>query len=297
VNGPQKAHFEFIRDMLLGIDFKAVYVLIDKVDETAETGNSAEASFNVVKPLIRDLELLQIKKTAFKFFLWDMLLPRYKAHARPDRLEQFELVWTEADLTKMLSRRLEAFSGDKVHELSQLTNGALAKPRDMIRICQEILSEQLQLNPESAKIEVHAILQGIAKFSTKRAQELLSPQVYKELVKVGRLDFTASYVANEVFKFDVNSARNKIRQWTEAGAVQKVGELGSGGRPIFQYTVRDIRVGKAITSQLSLTEFMRGKLRNCTRCKATVIRDWDLGSVQTCQSCGFEIREDVDSAH
>jgi hypothetical protein len=300
-NGPLKAHFEVVRDLILSVGFKSIYILIDKVDETAETGNNAEASFNLVKPLLRDLELLQMKSVAFKFFLWDMLLPRYQAYARPDRLEQFELSWTEADLNKMLSRRLGAFSNDKVLDLSQLTNADLAKPlhflvvlfaagspRDMIRICQEILAEQLQINPDSTVIEVDAVVQGISKFCTRRAQELLPPQIYRELVKVGRLDFTATFVAHEVFKFDVNSARNKIRQWTEAGAVSKVGELDSGGHPIYQYAVRDIRVAKAILSQLQLADFIGTKLKTCNRCKAIIMREWEIGQVQTCQGCGKE---------
>jgi hypothetical protein len=303
LEGPLKAHFELVRDLLLSVGFKSIYVLIDKVDETAETGNNAEASFNLVKPLLRDLELLQMRRVAFKFFLWDMLLARYQKYARPDRLEQFELSWSEADLNKMLSRRLGAFSNERVLDLSQLTNAELAKPlhflvvlfaagspRDMIRICQEILAEQLQINPDSTNIELDAIVQGISKFCTRRASEVLSTQIYKDLVKVGRLDFTATYVANEVFKFELNSARNKIRQWVEAGAVEKVGELDSGGHPIYHYAVRDIRVAKAIVSQLHLWDFQRNKLRSCNRCKAVMIRDWDilLAPSQTCHNCGME---------
>jgi hypothetical protein len=303
LEGPLKTHLELVRDLILSIGYKSVYILIDKVDETAVTGNNAEASFNLVKPLLRDLELLQVRGVAFKFFLWDMLLPKYRKYARPDRLEQFELSWAEGDLNKMLSRRLEAFSEGQVHDLSQLTNAELAEPlhflvvlvangspRDMIRICQEIVTEQLQINRDSTNIEIDAIAQGISKFCIRRASEILSPVIYRELVKVARLDFTATYVANEVFKFDVNSARNKIRQWTEAGAVEKVGELDSGGHPIYHYAVRDVRVAKAIVTQLHLFDFIKTKLRRCTRCKAIMIRDWDilLAPTQTCHSCGQE---------
>jgi hypothetical protein len=300
-NGPLKAHLEVVRDLILSLGFKSIYVLVDKIDETAETGNNAKASFNLVKPLVRDLELLQTKKIGFKFFLWDMLLPSYQEYARPDRVEQFELAWTEADLSKMLVRRLEAFSEGKVKDLSQLTNAELVEPlqklavlfaggspRDMIRICREIVTEQLQVSPESTSIEMSAIVQGISKFCLRRAQELVSAQFYRELVKVGRLDFTATYVAHEIFKFDVNSARTKIRQWTQAGAVGRVGELDSGGHPIYQYAVRDLRIAKAMCSHLHLFDFVRKKLRACSRCDAIMIRDWDLGLGQTCQSCGTE---------
>jgi hypothetical protein len=308
MNGPLKAHLEAVRDLILSVGYKSIYVLVDKVDETAETGNNAVASFNLVKPLVRDLELLQMRNLGFKFFLWDMLLPRYQEYARPDRLEQFELSWSESDLNKMLARRLGAFSNDKVKDLSDLTNAALAKPlhflvvlfaagspRDMIRICQEIQAEQLQINPDSTVIEQDAIVQGISKFCIKRAQEILPNQIYRELIKVGRLDFTATYVAHEVFKFELNSARSKIRQWTEAGAVEKVGELDSGGHPIYHYAVRDIRVAKAISSQVHLWDFIGNKLRSCTRCNAVMLRDWDvlLAPTQTCHVCGMEWTTDV----
>jgi hypothetical protein len=73
-----------------------------------------------------------------------------------------------------------------------------------------------------------------------------------------------------------------------AGAVAKVGELDSGGHPIYEYAVRDIRVAKAICPQLQLSEFMRYKLRTCPRCSTIMIRDWDLGLAQTCHGCEIE---------
>ncbi len=57
--GPLKVHLEELVRLIKSIGFSSVYVLIDKVDETAETGNNAEASFLLMKPLLRDLELLE----------------------------------------------------------------------------------------------------------------------------------------------------------------------------------------------------------------------------------------------
>jgi hypothetical protein len=155
-----KTHLEIIRDLIRSVGFRSFYVLVDKVDETPQTGNNAEDSFLLVKPVLRDLELLQTKGIGFKFFLWDKLEPHYREFARPDRIQQFELSWSETELRTMLSRRLEAFSGGKVQDLGQLTDADFAEPlhtlvvlfakgspRDMIRVCQEILSEQLRIDP------------------------------------------------------------------------------------------------------------------------------------------------------
>src|SRR5215472_4817828 len=42
-----KTHLEVVRDLVLSTGFRSVYVLVDKVDESPETGNDAEASFRL----------------------------------------------------------------------------------------------------------------------------------------------------------------------------------------------------------------------------------------------------------
>jgi len=301
---PTKLHLEAVIRLVKSIGFKSIYVLIDKVDETAETGNNAEASFLLVKPLLRDLELLQTTGIGFKFFLWDKTQSFQREFARPDRLQQFELSWQEKDMTHMLSKRLHAFSNGTVTDLSQLVEAEFARPlhttvvlfangspRDMIRVCQEILSEQLQINPDAQKIGIDALTKGISKFAEIRAKELLPPQIFRELVKVGRLDFTANYVASNIFKIEVNSARNKIVQWIQTGAVEKIGELHTGGRPVHQYAITDVRIAKAILPQLHLVDFIRKKLRACPQCDLLLIREWDQEQSQACHSCGTEFTD------
>lgn len=298
---PSKLHLEIVRDLIYSIGFKSIYVLVDKIDETPETGNNAEASFMLIRPLMRDLELLQMSGVGFKIFLWDKLKDHYREFSRPDRIEHFELSWTRDEIDRMLSRRLGAFSNGNVTDLSSLTDAEMAQPlhfvvvlfaagspRDMIRVCQEILTEQLQLGAGEAKIGARAIINGIETFSRRRALELVHDAVFRELTKVGRLDFTTNYVANDVFKIEVNSARNKIKQWVQTGAVERVGELHTGGRPIHHYAVTDVRVAKAILPQTSLADFLMKKLWYCQKCARPMIRDWDIRPTQSCHACGRE---------
>jgi predicted transcriptional regulator len=298
---PSKAHLEIVRDLIMSIGFKSLYILVDKVDETPQTGNNAEDSFLLVKPLLRDLDLLQVKGIGFKFFLWDKLEPHHREFARPDRIQQFALSWGEKELRTMLSRRLAAFSGGKVDDLGQLTDANLAEPlhfiivlfangspRDMIRVCQEILSEQLRIDPSSKNLGYEALREGITKFSVKRSQELLPAHVLRDLLKVGRVEFTTNYVANNIFKIEVNSARNKIRLWEQMGVVERIGEIHTGGRPVFNYAVSDVRVARSMLPQLSFLDFFKHKLNNCTNCAAVLIRDWDHSPTATCHLCGSE---------
>jgi predicted transcriptional regulator len=158
----------------------------------------------------------------------------------------------------------------------------------MIRVCQEILSEQLRIDPAAGNIGFEAVIEGVTKFSGKRSQELLPAHIIRELVKVGRMEFTTNYIANNVFKIEVNSARNKIRLWEQMGVVERIGEIHTGGRPVFSYAVSDIRVARAMLSQLSLAEFFRNKLANCGSCGAVLMRDWDHSPTGTCHLCGSE---------
>lgn len=298
---PTKLHLEIVCELLHSIGFRSVYILVDKVDESPITGNSAEHSFQLIKPLLRDLELLQLPGSGFKFFLWDRLEKHYAEYARPDRVQQFTLSWNETQITEMLSRRLSAFSGGQVKSLSDLTNEQLAaplqhlvvtyangSPRDMIRVCQEILSEQLRVDPTSELFGAEAIVKGLLKFSKQRAQEIGGGDVLRELMKIGRIDFTASYIASRIFKISANSARNKISHWVEKGIVERVGEERTGSRPVHRYAIADVRVARAAMGEMDFIEFTKRKTGYCPECSRLLLRDWDIQKRQHCHYCGCD---------
>jgi hypothetical protein len=83
LGGPAE-QFRTLRDIAGKFGKRSVYVLVDRVDELAATG-SASASYEFIAPLLTDLHLLELAGYGFKFFLWDLLIPDYRAHARPDR--------------------------------------------------------------------------------------------------------------------------------------------------------------------------------------------------------------------
>lgn len=298
---PTKLHLEVVTELLRSIGFRSVYILVDKVDESPVTGNNAEHSFLLIKPLLRDLELLQMAGSGFKFFLWDRLERHYSEYARPDRVQQFTLSWNETQITEMLSRRLSAFSGGRVSSLSNLTNERLASPlqhlvvsyaygspRDMIRVCQEILSEQLRLDALSERFGAEAIVKGILKFSKQRAQEIGGADAIRELMKIGRVDFTANFIASNIFKINANSARNKISHWVEKGIVERVGEQRTGSRPVHHYAIADIRVARAVMGEMKFGEFMQKKALYCADCSKLLLRDWDIQKRQNCHHCGCD---------
>jgi len=219
---PYKYRLEMFRDLCLKIGFESVYVLLDKVDESELTGNKAEDSFKMIQSMVRDLELLEMDKFGFKFFLWDQLGSHFREYGRPDRAEQFTLEWSNEELGQMLAQRLSAYSGGKITDLKQITTEfqeditplvilfAQKSPRDAIRICKQIIAEQREINPNSARIESKAILEGIENFCKIRALEITDEMKIRELRKIGFVEFTSPYLATDVFKITKNGARSKV---------------------------------------------------------------------------------------
>ena len=297
-----KMHLEIVRDLLVGIGFRSVYVLIDKIDETDFAGNDAHKSFLIVRPLIRDLDLLQTKGIGFKFFLWDKLHAQYEKYGRSDRISQFSLSWKQHELNEMLSKRMGAFSQGRVKDIGKLTMGSLAQtlqslivmfaagsPRDMIRICQRILSEQIKTNAgpriPSRFIQLEAIEEGILEFCKRRAAEMGGEEAIRDLLKIGEVDFTANLLASSVLKVGVNSARNKIEKWVQKGIVERIGEKRIGnGRPVHHYAICDVRVARAVLPRMPLRQFLNTKVLSCDHCQRVSIRHWNNGEIRKCPS-------------
>ena len=299
-----KYKLEIFRDMCLKLGFESVYVLLDKVDENELTGNKAEDSFKMIQSLIRDLELLEMDKFGFKFFLWDQLQPHFREYSRPDRIEQFTLEWSNEELERMLSMRLKAYSGGKITTLEQLTKDfeknitssvilfAQKSPRDAIRICKQIIAEQREDNPESTYLGSKAIQKGIENFCKIRALEITNEGKIRELRKIGFVEFTISFLANDVFKISKNGARSKVNVWEDLGIVKKIGTIivKTSDKPVNNYTISDIRVAKYVFEKISVLEFIQDKYKKCSNCNDMLLRDWDITKKRECSKCRHEIK-------
>ena len=303
ISKPSKNHLEMVVSIIKTMGFDSVYILVDKVDEIEYTMNNAAAAFELLRPLLTDLDILQMNGLGIKFFLWNEILPFYQKNARPDRIAQYQLDWNPADLKKILQLRLQAYSsGNPVRFIDMLdpsmgegVNSAIEQllftfaqgsPRDIIRICRQMVSEQLRINPYSGRIGIFAATEGFNKFCNDRAKEVVSVNALRELQKVHRLDFTVPYVANEILKIDTNSARAKIKAWEYAGVVKYVDDLKTshGKKPVHHYAVIDSRIAKAIFPELSFVDFLP-KVKTCSRCGTYIFRDWDISTKQRCHIC------------
>jgi hypothetical protein len=143
---------------------KAVYVLIDRLDEPGALAQHPDRIADFVEPLLADLLLMECKGAAFKFFLpleIQSALATRKA-IRYDRLSFREIAWDEPTMEELLSQRLIAFSGGEIAALSALCDEDLSRtiegdicqhaqgvPRRLLQLGQRLLEAHCR-QPEHA---------------------------------------------------------------------------------------------------------------------------------------------------
>jgi len=113
--------------LVLEAGLRAVYVLVDRVDETAWTADNVRTAVDLIVPLMANLPLMETPHSAFKFFL-----PRYmqselqsRRAVRQDRLLFRKIAWNERLLSDLLQERLLAYSDGLRRSLAPLCAGTL----------------------------------------------------------------------------------------------------------------------------------------------------------------------------
>lgn len=310
-NGDLGSLFEQLSALLeiaLKFGYDSIYVLVDKVDENALTGK-ASYSYKFVEPIIGNLQVLEMPKFGFKLFLWDKLLDLYRDTARPDRVKYYQLVWKTDSLKEMLIKRLQAYSESKISAFIDLcdktpefvnwhlTHGETiddlialfgqGSPRNIIRLCKEILDQQSEINADSSSISMDAITRGFEIFAGNYTNEILTDRIINELKKMRRTDFTVKYLYVNVFKFTQQAGMTKVRTWQDAGAVEQLGVIQEteGAKASNHYGVTNLIFAKHIFQNISIFDFFDQKVSLCPNCKNILIRDWNHGIEYTCHSC------------
>lgn len=284
------------------IGFGSIYILIDKIDETNLT-SLAQDSYRFVAPLLNDLQLLETPGYAFKFFLWDLLLDYYRSTARPDRVNYYTLGWRDEDLLRMLSFRLRAYSKTRPISFATISDAhfpvpidlliatfAQGSPRNLLRICKEILDQQSNIDPSVKKISQDAIEKGVNQIADKIAHELYTDRVIKDLQRTQHCDLTIRNIY-QVFDISQQAAQSKVRIWENASSIQLLGTVKESkkAKSSNHYGLTNILLAKHVFSQMTLSEFISNKTRACSHCGAMLLRDWNLRAPQRCHLCQHEV--------
>lgn len=264
------------------VGFDAVYVFLDKVDETDFTGGNSQKAAKLVAPMLTNIKLLELNRYAFKFFLWENVRTHFGAELRADRIAMKTTEWSIPDLEMMLERRVQAYSLKRTtlvdlfepeiqHRIKGLLiNLAYKSPRDLNRLLEAIFAEAApEATEENYKISWKAVISGFNRFSVERANELYGSEIVKRLLRLRKTTFTIAEVA-ATFKITyskvipdhtaTNQARNIVEKWKASGVIQQVEPViqedkNGRRRSVNRYSIIDPRVCYLANQESYLAKF------------------------------------------
>lgn len=283
-------------------EIDSIYILVDRVDELDQTQNDRKAAYRFIAPLLKNLAVVESKPYAFKFFLTTDLYSLWLDDGgRSDRIRSIQTSWDNATLIEMVDRRLAAYSAQgnfkDIHwitgsddETIEFLLFAQNSPRDLIRLLDRCITEQLQIDSVSQTVTDQAKTKAIDFFSVERAIELAGSTNLNRLRKIGLADFNVTTAA-EHLDVGTQSARKYLQGFEARAIVNRVIENenpGIPGKPAASYAVADIRIARAMYPGETLSWFLGEKVRICSDGHA-IIRDWDAwrsSFKHTCDMCG-----------
>lgn len=280
---------KIIENLFNKMGIKSIFILIDSVDETSLTGNDSTKSYELIKPLIKELKILEQKTIVLKFFLWDKIQEHWSEEIRKDRIDIFEMNWKREKIVELINKRLIAFSNGKYKSLSDILNNtsfnidhildfANNSPRDAINIMKDIFDQFLMNSNDGTKFpDDLSIKTGIDLFCKNKFDELiLKDKQRKDIKRIKLSTFTIPYLYNEVFKCNDSTARNILMPWTRAEYVissnTKI-RVKQSPNPINIYTIKDLRIARHVCSDKKLEEFIDNNLIKCEECETINVFD------------------------
>lgn len=263
---------EKLVDFVKIFGFSGIVVLIDKVDETEVTNNSAEATTQLVYPLLSHIQLLEVPGFAWQLFLWSQVKPFMEGEqytVRLDKIASSSISWDVPFFSQMLDSRIRFFSkgqkdfsalfepGTAVPDVvAQLVRTSMRSPRELIRLMDIIVTEHditCADQTEVALLTLESIEAGQDKYVKERIDSIYSERTLGQIYRLESLRFTNKDVQGK-FRINSQSARNKIKVWEDAGLVKQTGTRAAegdlGGKPSYEYSIIDARVERIISKGL-----------------------------------------------
>jgi hypothetical protein len=278
--------------------FDSVYVLVDRLDETASTATNPTKAIELVAEMLLDLTVMELPGLAIKVFAWDLSQDRYhELGGRRDRIHEFNLSWNLEALSEMMSRRLGAYSHQSVTSLNDLTSDgvdfdlhrltcylAAGSPRDMIRLCARVVGEHLNDPRGTGRLGVDDVWQGVRVFS----EEICDERAKKFLPDLMRLDtyrFTQNHVANDLLKISKQSTGAKVTEWRRTGMVDKITEVQDARfRPQHLYGIAHPMLAIALRPGMNCRDVLEFYSFECDHCYKVNFSDETSFRCSKCQS-------------
>ena len=282
---------KYIGSLYKKIGTKAVYILVDSVDETHLSGNNSKNSYDLIRPLIKDLKTLELDTIVFKFFLWDKIQNHWGAEIRRDRIEVYEMTWNKEHIIHLIQNRIKAFSDfqhnnieelfeyKKTNLINHLIDFSNFSPRDAINIFKFVFDRHLKyLGSNSSELpDEKTVIAGLFDFCRCKFDEIVYDEEQKKLLKqIKKSTFTLKYLQEKVFICSENKAIELLTKWIDSDWVipsstdVEVQEVNNYRKV---YTIKDLRVARYICSDLDLNSFVESNVIECEECGTTNVFD------------------------
>ena len=263
-------------DLVKIFGFTGIVLLIDKVDETEATTNSADKTAELIYPLLARVQLLEIKGFSWIFFLWSRIKGIFEAQefaVRLDKIGHATVSWEDLFFVQMLNRRFEYYSKNRAggsigfHGLfeagtnmpsvyNELTKVSMRSPRELVRLMDVIIREhdiRFSAAQDVVLLSSEAMQFGLDKYVTDTITAVYGERLLAQIFRLNKTVFTNRDV-QLTFKVGAQSARTRIQSWENAGIIRLTGtraaEGTQGGKPANEYTVMDARIERVMLLQL-----------------------------------------------
>jgi len=189
-----------LAELAWAVGARAMYVLLDGVDEHYLTAENPDFLIEVLTPLARELRVLHRHASdtspdaraglAFKFFLPQALYSplRERNLFRTDLISSWRIEWSDEGLMALLQARLKAFSAGKIQSLDQLADNesmgkldrwlverAYGLPRNLLKLGHLLLEHHCRQNPDPASKLSYRLLAEVEKEFEERFGRLIPP--------------------------------------------------------------------------------------------------------------------------
>lgn len=260
-------------DLIQLFGFTGVVVLVDKIDEHAKTQKSAEATAQLVHPIVSQVQLMEIDGFAWVFFLWDKVKEKFsteKLYVRLDKFAHSEVSWSSEELEDMVRRRLVFFSDGRCNSFTELCEPDVdverhfsdmltlvqKSPRELIRLLDTVVREYNSKYGHSAsggKLSDEDLESGKDAYVRDVLWNIYDSKILSQILRFDRPEFTNKEV-QKAFKIEAPSARGRIQSWEACGAVHLKGtrapEGEMGGKPSNEYAIADPRILRMASRKL-----------------------------------------------
>ena len=257
-------------DFVQSLAFSGIAVLVDKVDETPATANSAEATTKLIYPLLAHVQLLEVPEFSWVLFLWSNVKDHFNGEKYPVRLDKLahaNIQWDAESLRAMLDVRMRFYSDGKLafkdifekdidvdQSFKSLTSLAINSPRELIKLMDTLIREHdAQQSVNSALLNAQSLEIGQDKYVIETIEGFFASKMLEQVYRLGRLSFVNRDVQS-AFKIGDQSARVKIKNWEDVGLVRQSGTQAPtsefGGQPAYRFIIADARVERIIERKL-----------------------------------------------